>query len=401
LNTPPPATDFFDCLDSAGDMGSFDAVHGYYVDGGPINPVQQAALYNNSDPTEVNANMFGDGVLDVSDVFVTATRAIFGTNANYNLLWVQRFWTNGIRGAQFTANPSLTLNQASLQAVSHAQPFALTSPTNQPRVNFSAGDVPLATGGSIVQIPIKATVYGIYPLRVLMLNLTVVPLDGSPALTNAVSFTPTSSLGAPSSSFTEQRGLGNYSGAWLDNSVAGLSGTTIIGVLNITLPGNATASSSYAVHFDHASGSPSGFTSFPKQTTTGLITFANRTNSFYGDGIPDSWRLRYFGTIFNFLSVSNADADGDGYDNWHEYIAGTDPNDRTSRLNVSANTVPSGQPGSIQWPSVANKQYSIQHSTTLFPGVWSTIATVTGTGTTMQFNDTTAGKSYFYRVQVQ
>jgi len=402
LNTPPTATDFYDCMDSAGDMGTFDNAHGYYVDGGALSAGQQAALFNNNDPSEVNANMFGDGVLDVSDVYVTATRSIFGTNANYNLLWVQRFWTNGVRGALYTANPSLTLNQATPHvAISHAQANTTLSSTNQPKVVFTAGDIPLATGGTTVQIPINATVYGTYPLRVLLLNLTVVPLDGSPALTNAVSFIPTSSLGAPTTGFTEQRGLGNYSGAWLSNSVAGLTGTTTIGVLNITLPGNATASSSYAIHFDHASGSPSGFASFPKQTITGLITFANRTNSFYGDGIPDSWRLRYFGTVYNYLSVSNADADGDGYDNWHEYVAGTDPNDPASRLNVSANNVAQGQPGTIQWPSVANKQYSIQRSATLFPGVWSTIATVTGSGNTMQFNDTVTGQAYYYRVQVK
>ena len=54
-------------------------------------------------------------------------------------------------------------------------------------VNFAAADF-LATAGQTIQIPITAKLFGNYPLRVLMLNLSVVPLDGSPALTTPVSF---------------------------------------------------------------------------------------------------------------------------------------------------------------------------------------------------------------------
>jgi len=47
-------------------------------------------------------------------------------------------------------------------------------------VQFSAGDA-IASGGQVVQIPIRVRIQGDYPLRVLMLGLTVQPLDGSPA----------------------------------------------------------------------------------------------------------------------------------------------------------------------------------------------------------------------------
>ncbi len=400
FNTPPTKTDFFDCMDSAGDGGTVTA-GGYYVDSGALSGAQLAAIYNNNDPTAINDNLFGDGKLDIADVYVTYIRSVFPTNQNYNLMWVQRFWTNGVRAALYTANPSLTINKTLKMpsGLNKSQSVSTWSPTNQPKVLFTAGDIQ-GTSGHTVQIPIKATVLGSYPLRVLLLNLSVVPLDGSPALTSQVTFTPISSLGPPNNNYVEQRGLGNYAAAWLNNAVTGLTGTTTIGLLNVPIPAGATTDSAYAVHFDHASASPSGFASMPEQTTSGLITLSSRTNSLYGDGIPDSWRLRYFGTIYNYLSVSNADADGDGYDNWHEYVAGTDPTDPTDHLNAAAGQVPANQPGYIQWPSVAGKQYAVQRSIALFPPNWVNVGTFTGTGETMQFNDTVAGKNYFYRVQV-
>jgi hypothetical protein len=168
--------------------------------------------------------------------------------------------------------------------------------------------------------------------------------------------------------------------------------------LTVTIPTNATSSSAYAVHFDHASASPNGLASFPKQTLTGLITLSSRTNSYYNDGIPDSWRLRYFGTIYNYLSVSNADADGDGMNNWQEYVAGTDPNDPKSCLRL---TPAQSQNRSINWPSVTGKTYILQRSTLLFPPHWTSVSTNTGTGATMEFDDATGGNVYIYRVSVQ
>jgi hypothetical protein len=276
-----------------------------------------------------------------------------------------------------------------------AQQAGNTSVTNQPKVNFVAGDFQ-ATAGQPIQVPITANIFGNYPVRVLMLNLTVVPLDGSPALTTPVSFSYNPALGSPW--MTDQQGKGNYSAVWLNSGISGLAGNVSIGTLFVTIPANATSSSAYAVHFDHASASPNGIASFPKQTLTGLIPLSSRSGSSYNDGIPDSWRLRYFGTIYNSLSVSNADADGTGMNNWQKYIAGLDPTDPKSCLRLTA---AQSQNRSINWPSVTGKTYVIQRSTTLFPPNWTTISTVMGTGTTMEYNDATGGNSYFYRVYVQ
>jgi hypothetical protein len=54
----------------------------------------------------------------------------------------------------------------------------------------------------------------------------------------------------------------------------------------------------------------------------------------------------------------------------------------------------------VHWPSVAGKTYVIQRSADLFTQNWVTVSTSTGTGTDMEFHDTTGYAIRFYRVQV-
>jgi hypothetical protein len=389
LNSPPPNSDFFDSMDSCG--GTYmNLGHGYlelnsYISGpGALNP-----LFDGNDAS-INQIAFGDGVLDVCDVYVTFRRSL-----DPSLTWFRRFWTNGVRGAEavFPQPNALALSGSASPKLSGRD-----SLTNSPFANFAAADF-LASAAQTVQVPITAKLFGGYPLRVLMLNLSVVPLDGSPALTTPVQFIPNGALGTPG--ITTTRGNGNYAAAWLDSTIAGLTGNASLGTLNVTLPPGTPSSAAYAIHFDHASASPNGLAAFPKQTLTGLITLSSRTNSSYGDAIPDSWRLRWFGTIYNALSAANADACGDGISNWDKYVAGTDPTDPDAYPRLKALTpAPAGAGAVVHWPSVCGKQYVIESSATLFPGSWTAIATNTGTGTEMEFDDNTGGQPRFYRVRI-
>jgi sugar lactone lactonase YvrE len=364
-------------------------------------PAGNPTLFSGNDST-INQIAFGDGVLDVCDVYVTFRRSL-DTN---NLVWFQRFWTNSMRVATVTNASAVIAGAIKQSSGSKFQPavnFGNSAPgsiTNVPVVNFSSGDVQ-TTAGKTVQIPITASAVGPYPLRVAMLNISVVPLDGSPALTTPISFSP-GALGSPSSGFTASTGNGNYAAAWLNSAITGISNNATIGTLNVTVPANATSSSSYAIHFDRASGSPNGLASLPKHTWTGLITLSSRSTSSYKDGIPDSWRLRWFGTTNNWLSVSNASPSGDGINNWKKYVAGVDPNTRNDFPGVKPNTpTPAGAAMSIYWPTISGKQYAILSSASLFPGNWTTNATITGNGGNMEFDDHSTGAVKFYRVLVQ
>ena len=385
LDMPPQGSDFFDSMDSCG-YTYVDLGNGYLQPNTMVTGANEWNPLFDGDDKTINQIAFGDGVLDVCDVYVTFRRSL-----DPSLTWFQRFWTNGVRAAQVIGNPP-------------PPPVAGAAPKNllvqRPSVNFASSDF-LASPGQTLQVPITAQVFGTYPLRVLMLSLSVNALDGSPPLTSPVQFTPNPALGQPT--FSSAQALGSYAAAWLDASITGFSGAASLGTLTVPIPVNAPSTAAYAIHFDHASGSPNGLASFPKQTLTGLITLSDRSASSYNDAIPDSWRLRYFGTVSNLLSQASADADGDGANNWDEYLAGTDPTDPKSCLRLSNIQAQGPQnPGSVvRWPSVAGKQYVIESSATLFAPNWIPLSTNSGSGADLIFQDNSAAaNATFYRVRL-
>ncbi|MSU57484.1 MAG: hypothetical protein EXS35_04770 [Pedosphaera sp.] len=378
LNQPPPGSDFEDSMDSC--CGTYVAAPGtdYLVPSGTTGPLP---LFDGNDTT-INNIAFGDGTLDVSDIYVTFRRSL-----DPSLHWFRRFWTNGIRVA--TAYPA----PFTVPLPPPPNPAAASS-----EVRFYAGDGIVASGQTVF-IPISASIHGSNPLRVLALGLTVQPLDGTPAITAQVQFTPAAGLGAPA--ISQSRGPANFTAAWLNSAIAGLSGDAQVGTLQITLPSGCPTNSAYAIVFDHASGSPNGIAPFPAHSRSGLVTLRDRSGSTLGDGISDSWRLRYFGTINNVLSLASADADGDGANNLHESKAGTNPNDATSVLKAKSKK---GLPAEcvVQWPSVSGKQYVIERAASIYAPAWTSISTNAGTGWDMEYHDTSAGAGpRFYRVRVQ
>ena len=79
-----------------------------------------------------------------------------------------------------------------------------------------------------------------------------------------------------------------------------------------------------------------------------------------GDGLPDWWERWYF--LSEISAEASTDTDGDGMNNYREYLTGTDPIDPRSRFDV--HLMLDSLPGQavLSWPSASNHVYRIEVS---------------------------------------
>jgi hypothetical protein len=119
------------------------------------------------------------------------------------------------------------------------------------------------------------------------------------------------------------------------------------------------------------------------------------------NGLPIAWELLNFG----HLGVDpNDDPDSDGMSNAQEYLAGTNPNDPNSDLEIiSLSATPGGANATVTWESVLTRNYYLQKRLSLNPNsIWfdSGLGLISPDGpvTMVTIADTNAS-SRFYRVR--
>ena len=118
-----------------------------------------------------------------------------------------------------------------------------------------------------------------------------------------------------------------------------------------------------------------------------------------GDGLPDAWEIRYFGST---QADPAADPDGDGLDNLHEFRAGTNPM-VASGLTVMQTVQMRGSDVVIRFSSVNGMAYRLERAVDFPPRTWTTVVDgITGTGGVVEAMDRGAagGANAFYRLRV-
>lgn len=383
ISSPAPGSDYFDAMDTSN---------------GSTNNLLFADAGND---TVINSVQFGDGGLNVDDVFVAFRRSLDPWLTNY-----ARFWSNGVLQAAALPNTFRGSSTADSPVRKFGEgAFPPPPPTDvtpiAPAVVFSV-DPFQVSAGQTVSVPLRASISGDVPVRALLLSLNVVPLDGAPRITTAVRFTPSPALGTPT--LTSSSGPAHYAASWLNTTGLGLSGDSVVGTIEIAIPENAPGSAAYAVRIGRISGSPNGLGLIPQTVYDGIMTLSDRRGSTLRDMISDEWRLRFFGSVSNVLAAAEADADGDGIPNWAEFIAGTIPTDAKSRLELLASQFRLGasETLALRWQTVQGKNYIIESSSLPSGGSWTTVASgVVGSGRVAEIRtNRDLMRNQFFRIRV-
>jgi subtilisin family serine protease len=120
------------------------------------------------------------------------------------------------------------------------------------------------------------------------------------------------------------------------------------------------------------------------------------------NGLPDWWELEYFGHLTG--TDPNADPDHDSMSNLAEWVAGTNPTNVASCLQLTVLSASNSNAIVLGWSSVAGKTYWLERSTNLLTGFNSIVSTnIAATAPTNTETDTAVlpGYARFYRVGVE
>jgi hypothetical protein len=121
-------------------------------------------------------------------------------------------------------------------------------------------------------------------------------------------------------------------------------------------------------------------------------------------GIPDAWKIQYFGSATGPNTGALEDWDHDGMNNYGEWKAHTNPTNRLSVLKISAWQPGVGSNFALDWLSISGKTYRVEASTNLllgFPDVVSSNMAAAGSGTNSVMLAMGQAPRKFYRVVLE
>jgi len=139
----------------------------------------------------------------------------------------------------------------------------------------------------------------------------------------------------------------------------------------------------------------------------GVIYFDSLSVQQQGGGTSawEEWQMENFGSTTGPGTGPQEDYDGDGFVNWSEFIAGTQPTNADSYLRAQVEQHPGASNLVIRWNSESGRYYGISRSTNWPAGSGMQLieSNIVATPPENVYTDTVAAswQRYYYRIQVR
>jgi hypothetical protein len=223
-------------------------------------------------PVDTGTSVGGDGQIRFLDWQVILQRSFHLDTNN----WVRLWSAGGVRtNSRTNLNSSPDLPAQSSSADSAGGGISLNGVRlRNVNAQFGAASQGNVNPGDVVQVPISVNVAAGSSLAGLQFRAVVQPLNGAPALTQPVQFTPAAGVPAPIAPTLPANQAG---GGWpvissANSFGAPLTGNTVLGTISVPVPTTAQAGQLYSVAIVNADGAPNLATQYNFATSVGFVS---------------------------------------------------------------------------------------------------------------------------------
>jgi sugar lactone lactonase YvrE len=390
-----------------GNMDNADVNNAFYASLGALVPPSFTDVYDAMDayPLDQPGLAGGDGAIRFLDWQVILNRSLGLDQQNWARGWAEGGVRTNVQvsGVGLDSSGNGGERGTPRKLTRSGSPVPPRAPGNVWYTEAQLGSIPPvnARPGSVSSIPVYVNIRPGYTLSGMQFRGAVTPENGGPFPTT-IGFTPAPGIAnffalpssiLPANEFAVGWSLGAFT--------TPLSGSNLLGYVQVTVPPTAQAGQTYALHFSMSDGAPDLQTQYELEGVASYFTVGGATTGL-ASLTSDDWKIRFFGSVNNPNAADNADPDGDGVPNWAEFAAGTNPTNAASCLVLAATPVATGGTA-ITWLTAPGKTYLVEAAAQA-AGPWSPLpGTVSGTGFLGGYTDasvTAASGTRFYRVQV-
>ncbi len=268
-----------------------------------------------------------------------------------------------------------------------------------------AGTLARVEPGATVDVPVYLDVRKENSIAGLQFKIQV-ESDGA-KLESPIAFVP--SKGIPRPLTVDGLSLAETVASWpLVPSAAftpALRNASVLGTVRVKIPASASKGQRYTIHFLRTDGSPDENTQYEIESLPGSVWVGVEAQS-PPENISDEWKEFYFGGLLDPQLASDGDSDGDGASNLAEYLAGTNPVNAKSRLQLSIPGIRrsgGAEEVVLRWQTTPGRSYVVEWAADVQGGEWNVLAdNVDGDGEVHEVTTPPlAASASFYRVRLK